>query len=266
MTSPVFVDLYAGDFNGKPNITALVAAGRPWCGLGMKISEGTYYPRDKQADWINKYWAQIPVAAGARFGVDFFRWGYHYFRVDEDPIEQGEKYLTTVEKAGGFKHGDMLPMIDVETSENPPHGPAQRVIDGVTEFAEFMLKNLGCRPLLYAGSYLRDLDITDHMGCAFLSTAAYGSTLPARLYNEIGWSIDQLESWQYQGTESYSGPAGYPRLCPIGSGPADLSALTICNGKTPDEQLAFVRANMLIPGLDIDLPVASQPLPIVHIK
>lgn len=251
MISLVLVDIYANDFNGRPNITALVSAGRPWCGLGFKISEGTYYPDPTrgQLDWLTKYWEQARIAAGPRFGVDFFRWGYQYFRVEEDAIEQGELYLKTVEAAGGFKRGDMIPMIDVETAENPPHGPPQRVIDGVTELADFFNAKLGCRPLLYAGSYIRDLSIRDHMGCAFLSTAAYGSSLPEHLYTDMGWTLEQLFDWQYQGTESYTGPIHYPRICPIGAGPADLSAVTICNGKTTDEQLAFIRQYMLIPGL-----------------
>lgn len=247
MTSPIFVDAYAEDFNEQqPNIGALVAAGLPWAGMGVKATEGTYYPANRPRDlaWFQAVWPAIKTAANARYGVDFFRWTYHYFRVDEDPIQQAELCLGLVDSAGGWADGDLPLIVDVETSEQPRGTTAHQVIDGVSTFAARVAALNGRVPILYAGSYIRDLGITDHMGCQRLITAAYGSTLPAHLYLDMGWSLDDLLGWQYQGTEAFTGPKGYPQKCPLTSPgqPLDLTAITIANGSTPEEQLAILRS------------------------
>src|SRR5437899_12494659 len=114
MTSPILVDVYSGDLNGKPNITALASAGRPWCGLGLKVSEGTYYPDQSQAKWIDDHWQVARTAAGIRYGQDWFRYGYHYLRIGEDITKQVELFLKTIDTAGGWGPGDLIPMVDVE--------------------------------------------------------------------------------------------------------------------------------------------------------
>jgi GH25 family lysozyme M1 (1,4-beta-N-acetylmuramidase) len=252
MTSPVFVDLYAEDIDGKPHLDALVKAGLPWAGLGLKASEGTYYPSGHQADWFNTYWPATKFAAGSRYGKSFYRYAYHYYRVGEDPAQQAQLFLKTIENAGGWGLGDLWPMIDVESAENPSSGshlPAQ-VEDEVTELANYLFTEHGRKPVLYGGSYLRDLGITSHMGCQYFSTAIYGLTLNTpsqpdtrKFIASMGWSMDQLLSWQYQGTDGWSGPSHYPRICPMASTPLDLSAM-ICGGSTQDEQLAWIAANI----------------------
>ena len=245
--SPVIVDIYALDDGGHPTVSALVNAGMPWAGLTLKVSEGTYYPSLKQSAWIKTYWPLTRTLAerAHRYGQNFFRGAYHYFRVQESALEQVELFLKTIDDAGGWGPGDLLPMVDLESSENPPVIAPQLVIDQVSKFSELMEQLHGRRPILYAGSYVRDLGIKSHMGASYLWTAAYGSTLPAHLYLDMGWRLDELLAWQMQGTEFYSGPAGYPRQCPIGPGPNDLSAITIDNGATPDEQLQWMRDNLL---------------------
>lgn len=245
--SPVWGDVYALDDGGHPNIQALVDAGMPWSGLTLKASEGTYYPSSKQVAWFNTYWPLTKQIAerAHRYGQNFFRGAYQYFRVTESALEQVELYLRTIDGAGGWGAGDILPMVDLESAENPPVIAPQVVIDQVTKFADLMEQLHGRRPILYAGSYVRDLGIKSHMGCAYLWTAAYGSTLPAHEYLDMGWRLDELLGWQYQGTEGYTGPKNYPQHCPIGPGPMDLSAITIENGASPDEQLQWIRDNLL---------------------
>lgn len=244
MTSPVFADVYALDLNGQPDIPALVSAGLPWAGIGLKATEGIYYPSTSQAAWFQKYWPLAKSAAGTRYGQDWFRWCYHYLRIDQDPVQQAEFYLRLVQSAGGWADGDLWPVVDVETSQNPATGPASKVIDVTSKWAARVTSATGRRPVLYAGSYIRDLGITDHMGCQLLWTACYSSTLPSSIYTSMGWQLSSLFAWQYQGTEAYSGPAGYPRQSPVGTGPVDLSAVTIANGSTPDQQLAWIRAHI----------------------
>lgn len=241
MTSPVIVDVFSNDLNGHPDIPALVTQGLPFAGVCLKATEGTYYPSTNAlAAWFRTYWPKARDAGGDRVGKTWFRWAYHYYRVGEDPIKQADFYLKLVESAGGFKPGDLPPMIDVETAENPPNGPASQVVDEVSRLAGIFEAKLGRKPILYAGSYIRDLKIVSHMGCAYLITAAYGSDLPGGLYRGMGWSLDLLLGWQYQGTEAYTGPINYPRDCALGKGPLDLTAVTIGNGQTQEQQLAIL--------------------------
>jgi len=236
--SPIFADIYELDLNGNPNIQAFVDAGLPWAGIGLKATEGTYYPR--KPDWFQKHYPLVKNLAGARWGQTFFRWTYHYFRVNEDGAKQADFYMGLVESCGGFDIGDLRPVVDVESSEQPAHASPQQVIDGVSAFAARIKSRHGQAPILYGGSYIRDLGITDHMGCAYLITADYNSTLPPHIYTAMGWPLDKLLMWQYRGNLP-SGPAGYPRTCPLGPGFVDLSAVTIANGSTPEQQLEWLR-------------------------
>lgn len=246
LVSPCAVDLYAKDLNGQPNLSAYVSAGAPWNILLLKATEGIYYPATDSSDrrWFIQNWAAARTLSGGRFGQDFFRAAYHYFRVDEDPTAQADFYLHTVGLADAIGKGDLPAIVDVESAENPAHATAQQIIDAVSKFSMRIQSYTGHEPILYAGSYLRDRKVTDHMGCQLLWTAAYGSILPAHLYTDIGWRLDELFAWQFQGTESHTGPAGYPRECPIGAGPLDLSAITICNGEPPNVQLAWIREHL----------------------
>jgi GH25 family lysozyme M1 (1,4-beta-N-acetylmuramidase) len=242
---PVIPDLYALDLGGKPDIAALVKAGAPWAGLGLKATQGLGYPIGKaRQEWFKTYWPLSRSLAGTRYGVDWFRYAYHYLDVNSDGAIQADFFLALVEAAGGWGPGDLWPVVDVETSGNPPAGPASKVIDTTTKFADRIFAKLGKRPVLYAGSYLRDLGITSHMGCQYLITACYGATLPSRLYTSMGWPLDKLLGWQYCSTEAFTGPVNYPRVCPLGRTAVDLTAITICDGSTPEQQLAWLRANI----------------------
>ena len=241
MTSPVLGDIYSLDLHGNPDIQTLVDAGYPWCGLGLKATEGTYYPQDPS--WFQKFWPltkSIAIKAN-RYGQDFFRYAYHYFRVDEDAIRQAELFLGLIDSAGGWDIGDLRAMVDVETAEQPSGISNQQIIDGVTTFARHIAERTGRAPIGYWGSYIRDRKITDQMGCAYLVTAAYGSTLPSYLYTDMGWPLEKLLGWQYMEAGTPTGPKGYPQVSPMGS--IDLTAVTICNGATSDEQLEWLRSD-----------------------
>ena len=241
---PILSDFYSKDDGGHPDVEALAQAGAPWCGVLLKVSEGTYYT---SGDWLKDYWTRVRAAGirAHRYGLSWFRAGYHYFRVDQDPVKQADLFLSMVQAAGGWDlDGDLWPVVDVETAEQPPIVSAQQIVDSVSKFSERLATAHGRRPVLYAGSFIRDHRITDHMGCQYLITAAYGSALPAKLYVDMGWPLDKLLGWQYEGTDGYSGPSGYPRTSPAGAGPQDLTAITICNGATPDEQLAWIAAHL----------------------
>lgn len=184
-------------------------------------------------------WPAARSAAGARYGANWFRYAYHYFIVGEDGAKQADFALGLVDSAGGWGPGDLPLVVDVETAEQPAGVTPQQVIDGVSEFAIRYAAAAGKEPILYAGSFIRGLGITSHMGCQLLITAAYGSTLPARLYLEMGWTLAELLGWQYQGAgNGFTGPKGYPQTCALGEGEVDLTAVTIDDSASYDEQIA----------------------------
>lgn len=189
---PLIVDTYAGDGHGQDAITALVKAGPPWHGLVMKATEGTYYPANRPDDreWFLDNWIRARVYAGARYGQNWFRGAYHYLRVDQDGTLQAEKFLALVEEAGGWGAGDLWPMVDVESAENPQHPGKQAIIDCVSAFTAKVKAELGRTCLLYGNVYLAENDVTDHMGCGVLEVARYASTLPLVVYERIGWKLE----------------------------------------------------------------------------
>jgi hypothetical protein len=97
----------------------------------------------------------------------------------------------------------------------------------VLDFVRTVKQKTGKEVILYGGSLLADLGITDHLGCSALWIARYTATLPQMVLDRIGWDRRELFGWQYAGDgEAYL--ADYPHESPIGK--VDISALTIAGG------------------------------------
>ncbi|HYM54138.1 MAG TPA: glycoside hydrolase family 25 protein [Solirubrobacteraceae bacterium] len=216
---PLIVDVYAGDLNGAPDWDKLVAAGPPWHGAIIKATEGLHYA----PPWFGFQWQAIEQAAGSRLGDDFFRGTYHYLHFALPGADQADYFADLVQKAGGWRLGDLPPVVDVESANNAGCSRPQ-VEECVGAFVARMHER-GCpEVILYGGSLLYDLGITDHMGCSDLWVARYTPTLPEHVYQRIGWDAPAL--WQYCGDgESYL--KDYPSVSPIGK--VDISAV-IKNG------------------------------------
>lgn len=227
MTSPLLVDIYAGD--GDFNVQKLVDAGPPWHGVMAKVTQGNYY---NGGSWFRRMWPRIREAGGVRYGVDWFRLGYHYFDVRIDPIAQAEHYLTTIELAGGWGEGDLWPCIDVERAGQRGDITAMTVIRQVKQWVTHVHKRTGMDVVLYGGSWLRDLGVKDRMGCKYAWVARYTPTLPSRTYTSIGFDLPSLFAWQYAGLNgdgSVSGSLpGRPLTTPAGK--ADISVVTLEGG------------------------------------
>lgn len=235
MTSPLVIDIHALDIGGTPDIAALVAAGPPWHGIILKATEGIGYTG---GDWFQTYWPAARDLAGDRYCVDWFRGAYHYARFNQPVEQQIDLYLSTIDRAGGWAGGDFWPILDVEHANNPDVS-AQAIVDCISQMSELLRVRLGRDVTLYGGSLLYDKGITDHMGCARLWIARYTPTLPAIVYQRIGWALEDLLMWQYDGDgEGYL--EGYPKTSPIGA--TDISALTIAGGG--DAALEYLRANL----------------------
>lgn len=227
MTSPLIVDIYAGD--GDFNVEALVEAGPPWHGVMTKVSQGDYY---NGGDWFRRMWPRIKNAGGVRSGVDWFRLGYHYFDVRIDPIKQADYYLKTIESAGGWGEGDLWPCIDVERAGQRGAISASVVITKVKQWVERVRAKTGSDVVLYGGSWLRELGTRDRMGCKYAWVARYTSTLPALTYTSIGFDLRSLFAWQYAGLNGDGSVDGSLKKCPLitPAGKADISVVTLDGG------------------------------------
>jgi GH25 family lysozyme M1 (1,4-beta-N-acetylmuramidase) len=237
MISPLIVDIYAGDLGGKPDIGALVDAGAPWHGLILKATEGTGY---NGGAWFQKYWPEARDRAGDRYCADWFRGAYHYIRLNQPADAQIDLYLSTVDRAGGWGDGDFWPILDLEHANNPDL-PAAQIVDKVTEMAELLRARTGRDVTLYGGSLMYDKGITDHMGCQRLWIARYTQTLPAIVYQRVGWQLEDVVMWQYDGDgEGYL--QGYPKTSPMGK--TDISAMLVAGGG--DAALEYLRNNLSV--------------------
>ncbi len=238
---PLLVDLYERDLDGTPDLPALAAAGAPWCGVWLKATEGTYYPRN--ADWFKTYWPLAKTAGAERYGSTWWRGAYHFVNVGDPPQDQADAFLALVEAAGGWDRGDLWPFVDVENSrDQPANASAQQVIDNVSAVVARIAAVTGRSVTLYGGSWLYELGITDRMGCARLAVARYTETLPETTYQRIGWEVQDVLLWQAVGADqgkAIGAWSGYPLTTPIGN--ADISAIVIAGGGT--NALDYLKAN-----------------------
>jgi hypothetical protein len=258
---PILVDLYAGDFNGKPPI-AKCAAWTACCGVVLKATEGLFYD---PAGWFDPAWKAvrtarrrtrtlpgIPAVPGTmpsteivddEYGVTWFRGAYLFLKFAQMGALQADKYLAAVHRAGGWGPGDLPPIIDVELG-NPGHpdghgGVAGRnpnqnatraqIIDCVSSCAERLKDETGRPIICYGIGAMREQHpkITSRMSCDYLWPANYNASLPRHTYEEIGWDAASLFAWQYCGDPDGGKLEGYPTTIPGTREHADLSAVQV---------------------------------------
>src|SRR5574337_167035 len=202
---PLLVDVYPEDLNGRPDWSKLIAAGYPWCGAILKVSEGLWAARGQNdPDWFARNWRATRELAGDRYGKDWFRGAYHYARLGYPALSQCHLALGLIKNAGGNGDGDLPLMLDVEGANNPPKACIE---DWVNTFAAEYRKETGRGPILYMNVYGWENGVTTTMGCDALIVARYTPTLPAEVYTRIGWSWSSdpnvkkptLLGWQYVG-------------------------------------------------------------------
>lgn len=225
---PIFVDEYEKDKTADWN--ALALSGQPWSGAVLKVSQGLNY---NSGTWLMKNWPALERARVAASNLDFYRGAYHYLTIADSGQKQAEYYLGVLNAAGGFKKGDLWPIVDVETADNG-NPSSQQIIDCVSSFSDTIRRETGRKTMLYGGSFLYDHSIKSRMECAYLWIARYTATLPANVYERIGWSVDALWGWQYK-SDAFQAqlktPSGitYPNDAP-GCGNVDLTVLTFPGG------------------------------------
>lgn len=235
MTDPLIVDAFYGDGIKPTDWKTLALAGMPWAGAIIQACHGT-----DVSGWFVDSWDSVRTAGGPRYGIDWFRGAYAYFVVTDErnAVEQADAFLSAVDAAGGWDDGDLWPMIDVERADQNPNVTKDQVVNCGNAWSDRILHAGGRRPGLYGGSFLRSLNITDHLGCQLLWFPRWTSTLPESSYNAIGWSRDRLWGWQYCGDGTAS-LAGYPSVTPIGK--HDITAIVIGDAGGASVPLEFTR-------------------------
>lgn len=235
---PMLVDTYAKDFNGDPNVAALVDAGYPWIGHCMKVSQGLFYPSNNRGytdEWLRRWWDEtkrLGVRAH-RYGQDWFRMGYHYADLRTSAKAQRQWMEQNVSKAGGWDHGDLPVCLDMEANQNPAKPGAAKLEDWINEFCEEGKRIDSRITILYGNIYLWENNFTAGARCGapYIWPAHYLSTLPATVMTRIGYKPGELFAWQLYGT----GPTtptvnGYPQISPVSKEKCDSSAIVIDGG------------------------------------
>jgi GH25 family lysozyme M1 (1,4-beta-N-acetylmuramidase) len=247
----LIVDVYPYDLAGKPNWPALVAASdatNEYVGAILKATEGTTdiilknNPYPSLSSWFRAQWKAERDAGGDRYGIDWFRGAYHFLKFNQDPGKQAEFYVRTIAAAGGFEHGDISPIVDVElgsATNSNQNATTQQIIDCTSAFAARTRQLTGRKIVLYGRGAMRDKGIASKMGCDVVWNPSYTSKM---VTNGLipPWTIDDLALWQYTDGEVDALP-GYPIRVP-GFGAVDLSVY-IDGALKPT--LATLRARLL---------------------
>jgi hypothetical protein len=225
------IDLYEDDTVTVSDLPKIFAAGYPWSGVWVKVSQGDYYD---SGEWLETMYPAIK-AIGADH--NWFRTGYHGLDIGIDGKTQAEYFLRRFAQVGGGS-GDLPVVVDIETgmNESDPDETFTRaqIADCAAAFALTVETSLGRRPICYAGSYLRDNALTvGQCGCDYGWVADYGPMLLPSVYESIGLDLETLFGWQYCGDNGNGTVdcelAKYPCITPVKK-LADLSAIVICSG------------------------------------
>jgi lysozyme len=228
----LLVDVYSGDVNGRPNWDAVVGAPN-FVGAIIKATESTSF----DVSWFKRNWAALKDVAADRYGTTWFRGAYHFLKFNKDGAAQAEFYLRTIEGAGGFDVGDIIPIVDVELGHDGQpdaqgrtrprnsnwDASAQQIIDCTSAWANKVKSETGQQVMLYGNGAMRDKAISERMGCDWLWIPRYTATLPAKMYQRAGWDLPNVAMWQYCGDGEASLP-GYPREIPD-FGAVDISVV-----------------------------------------
>jgi len=220
----LFVDLAVQDGVTPAQVGQLGATGAPWSGAIFQCSNGL----SMGGAWFSECWNAAGGRAIADYGTAWFRGAYAYLRVDESGSQQADIALSAVDAAGGWDVGDLWMGVDIERGEQPANATAAQVEAVVTAFAKRILEKTGKRPMLYAGSYTRDLGIKSRMGCALLWFPQWSSVLNWATVTRMGFDENTTLLWQDVGDGSNTAPLGYPHTTPIGDN-LDISILVRAN-------------------------------------
>lgn len=216
-------DDFSSRYYRKPKWNKLVGASDLGIvGCILKASDGAYWSKDGNIHFFVHEWERLREAGGARYGVSWFRGAYHYLRAGVDGRAQGENFIRTVEKAGGWKEGDCVPFLDIEAGgEINSKATPEMFLTSALEFCDVVHSHWGRKIGLYGRSvpnkvYGANLDAS--MGCdlawnpAWTSRIGYDHSKPGSHAMPPPFTRETTLLWQYSNgtTNLTTFPTGVP--------------------------------------------------------
>lgn len=195
---------------------------KPHCvGLVLKATQGLNYA----PDWFVRHWPKAK-----EFEI---RGAYHYLDFRYDGKKQAQFFLAHVARAGGLDRNDICPIVDVERGGANAGATRAQVEDQVGKYSATIKAEAGRDTILYGRGALRDLGITQKMGCAAAWNPDYERFMTMHGLKPA-FTIDDVVAWQYtNGSSGDNSTHGCPIRIPGWQGGLDLSVLI--DGNRPVE-------------------------------
>lgn len=138
--------------------------------------------------------SQLQVNWSGAKAAGLLRGAYHFYEPDDDPYQQAQHFLSTVQ----LEPGDLPPVLDVEAP-----GSFSAIISGIQTWLSAVQQATGRTPIVYTNpTYWNQLGTSD-FGHYPLWIAEYGVSTPKI---PAGWSAWTF--WQYSESGSVSGIQG----------------------------------------------------------
>ena len=170
-------------FQGTIDWNAVVQDGKAFA--FVKATEGlTYVDPQFHANW-----------AGAK-AAGLLRGAYHFYEPGDDPRQQAEFFLETVQPGPG----DLPPALDIEVSKGQS---ASEIVQGIQEWLSTVQRALGITPLLYTDRTFWNSLQTEEFSAYPLWIADYGVTTPVLPAGWTSWTF-----WQSSETGTVPGVTG----------------------------------------------------------
>lgn len=173
-------------YQGNVSWSQVKGAGRQFA--FARISDGLNYPDAKFA----QNWPAMKTAG-------LVRGSYQFFRPSQDAGLQAQMVIDNLAAAGGFKVGDLPPVLDLESAD----GLASSVV--VSKAKVWLAKieaALKVKPIVYTAAFMSDV-IGTNFGGYTLWVANYQTTCPTM---PSGWTDWQF--WQNSDSGSVAGISG----------------------------------------------------------
>jgi GH25 family lysozyme M1 (1,4-beta-N-acetylmuramidase) len=151
-----------------------------------KASEGLTW----RSRLFPRRWAAIADAG-------LIRGAYHFARPQpgRSGRDEAAAFLSIVNAAGGFRPGDLRPILDIEAFGSAPLSP-QKTLRFAYDFAVAVKEEVGRLPIIYTGAFWRDRMGNPHnsLGCHLWLAAYVRDPTP---FIPVAWQATGWSMWQH---------------------------------------------------------------------